>query len=163
MALTEVYQQTIDSPHEAGAVPGQGAAGLAEEKARIEPLEAVAEAARGEYLSAVKAWYKAEESVVPLLGEQDKATNKHAEWEKKKEAATESPPDAQSQLAANRDTAKALAEAARRTSEVVKKLPNDKELIDATTISRRRAAAAAELSGLDKALRRKDSRAEESR
>ena len=46
LALTKVYQQTIDSPPEAGTVPGQGAVALAEEKARTEVLEAAAEAAQ---------------------------------------------------------------------------------------------------------------------
>jgi Protein of unknown function (DUF1549)/Protein of unknown function (DUF1553) len=157
LALTEVYQQVIDLPPETEALPAQFGARLAEQKARTEPLEAAAEAARKQYLSAVKAWYQAEESLVPLLAEQGKATAKHAECEKKREAAQKAVMDAQSQCAARRDTAKALTEAASRAQEVVKRLPKDKELIDAaTTFTKRNAAAAAELTAFEKAIAEKN-------
>ena len=104
-------------------------------------------------MRAVKAWYKAEESVVPLLAERDKATGKHGESEKKKEAAQKAVTDSQAQIAVKRETARTLAEAALRASEVVKKLPNDKELTGAAAIFLKRSTAtAAELSELEKGL-----------
>ena len=114
LARTKVYQQAIDLPPENEAVPSQYAALLAAQKARTEPLEASAEASRKADLRAVKAWYQVEESLVPLLAEQDKATVKHAESEKTKDAAHKALADAESQIATKRDTAKVLAEAAGR-------------------------------------------------
>ena len=153
LALTKVYQQAIDSPGDAGAMTARLGAMLADEKALTESLEASAEGARKEYLSAVKAWYQTEETLVPLLAEGDKATIKHAESEKKHEAAQKALTDAQTQLTAKRDTAKALAEAAGRTQEVVKNLPKDKELVDAAaTFTKRSAAASAELAAIEKAV-----------
>jgi hypothetical protein len=153
LALTKVYQQAIDSPALTAPLPGQLDAKLAEEKARAEPLDAAAEAARKDYVSAVKAWYHIEDTLVPLLAEQDKATTKYAESEKKQEAAQKALTDEETQLTARRDAAKALAEAAGRTQEVVKKLPKEKELVDAAAIfTRRSAAASAELPALEKAI-----------
>jgi Protein of unknown function (DUF1549)/Protein of unknown function (DUF1553) len=153
IALTKVYQQAIDLPPADAAFPPDLAAQLANEKARAEPLEVSAEAARKKYLSAVKAWYQNEEALIPLLASQDKATAKYVESEKKKEAARKAQSDAQAQLIAKQETARALAEAAARGQEVAKKLPKDKELLDAAAIFTKRAAAAsAELATLQKTI-----------
>jgi hypothetical protein len=153
LALTKVYQQGINSPADSGTVPARPAVELAEAKAHAEKLEASAEAARKEYLRAVKAWYHAEDALVPLLAEQDKATGKYAESDKRKEAAQKALTDAQSLLISRRDLARALAEAAGRAQEVVKKLPKEKELVDAAaTFNKRSEAASAELPALQKAI-----------
>ena len=156
LALTNVYQQAIDSPAEPAALSTQLAASLPEEKAKADRLEAAAEAARSECLSAIKAWFKTEESLVPLLAEQDKAAVKHAEAEKKNEAAHNAVAAVQAQITAKRDTAKALAEAAARAQDVAKRLPKDKEVVAAAaTFAKRSAAAPGELTALEKALAEK--------
>jgi hypothetical protein len=152
LALTRAYQQAIDMPEEASTLPGELTARLDEQKARTEPLEAAAESARKAYASAVKAWHRVEESLVPLVAEQDKMTVKHAEVNTKKEAAQKAVADVESQVASGRDTAKALSEAAARTQDVVKKLPKDKELVDAAAIfTKRHANATAQLTSVEKA------------
>jgi hypothetical protein len=153
VALTKVYQQTMDLPPDDGSFPRDLDAKLADEKARAERLEASAEAARNTYSSAVKAWYQNEEALIPLLAGQDTATAKHAESEKKKEAATKAVSDAQSQWKTKQETARALGEAAARGQEVAKKLPKDKELVAAAAVfTKRGASAATELVALEKTI-----------
>jgi Protein of unknown function (DUF1549)/Protein of unknown function (DUF1553) len=151
LALTRAYQQAIDLPAETAALPAQFTAKLAEQKARTLPLEAAAESARKAYASAIKAWHQVEEALVPLVAEQDKLMVKHAEANRKKEVAQNAIADAEAQVAASRDTAKALSEAAARVQEVVKKLPKDKELVDAAaTFTKRHATATAQLTASEK-------------
>ena len=153
IALTKVYQQAIDFPAGEVACPDELAAQLAAVQARAEPLEASAEAARKEYLTAVKAWYRNEEAVIPLLAERDKATAQHVEAEKQKEAVQKALSDAQTQRKTKQATAKVLAEAAARGQEVAKNLPTDKELLDAAAIfTKRGAAASSELVALEKTI-----------
>ena len=152
LALSRVYQQTIDLPEESSPLPVSLTARLTEHQARAEPLEAAAEIARKSYAKAVKAWHKIEESLVPLVAEKDKLTVKYAEAVKKDEAARKAVADGESQIAARRDTAKALAEATARAQDVVKKLPKDQEVLAAAaTFTKRHAAATAELAALEKA------------
>ncbi len=87
LALTHAYQRTIDLPAETAPVPDQIAARLAELKTRSEPLEAAAERARDDYRSAVKAWHQAEDALIPLVAEQEKAVAQHPAASKKKEDA----------------------------------------------------------------------------
>jgi Protein of unknown function (DUF1549)/Protein of unknown function (DUF1553) len=152
LALTRAYQQAIDMPEEASETPAELTAKLDEQKARIEPLEAAAESARKAYSSAVKVWHQIEEALVPLVAEQDKMTVKHAEANTKNEAAHKALVDGDSQIAVSRDTAKALSEAAARAQDVVKKLPKDKEIVDAAaTFTKRHAIATAQITSLEKA------------
>ena len=152
LALTEAYQRAVDLPEETSPLPAQFAAKLAELKARSEPLEAEAERARDDYLRAVKVWHKTESALIPLVAEQDKALLKHSEVTKKRDEAQKAASDARSGIVARRDAAKALAEAASRTQDVVKKLPKEKDLADAARIFVNRSlAAAAELVALEKA------------
>ncbi len=153
IALTKVYQQAIDLPAGDAAFPPKLEAQLADVKARAEPLEASAEAARKEYLAAVKAWYRNEEALIPLLAEQDKARAQHGEAEKQKEATQKALSDAQTQRKTKEETARILAEAAARGQEVAKKLPTDKELLAAAAIfTKRGAAASSELVALEKTI-----------
>jgi uncharacterized protein DUF1549/uncharacterized protein DUF1553 len=152
LALTKAYQCAIDLPKEPSPLPAPFAAKLAELKARSEPLEAEAERARDDYLRAVKVWHKTESALIPLVAEQDKALLKHTEVTKKRDEARKAAADAQAGIVARRDAAKALAEAAGRAQDVVKKLPNEKDLADAARIFVNRSlAAAAELVALEKA------------
>ena len=59
------------------------------------------------------------ELVVPLLAERDKATGKHGNRKRKKDS-QKAVTDSQAQIAVKRETARTLAEAALRASEVVK-------------------------------------------
>ena len=103
-------------------------------------------------LRAVKAWHRTESALIPLAAEQDKALAKHAEVMKKKDDAQKAAGAAQAGVVARRETAKALAEAAGKAQDVVKKLPKEKDLADAARIfANRSAAAAAELAASEKA------------
>jgi chromosome segregation ATPase len=156
LALTKVYQQAIDLPEAAPELTRDFAAKLDELKARIAALESTAERTRKVYASAVKAWHHIEESLVPLVAEQDKMVLKHAEAVTKKEAAQKAVSDAESHAAAGRDRARVLSEAAARAQDAVKKIPKDKELADAAaTFAKRHAATAAELTSLEKATAEK--------
>ncbi|MGP0064250.1 MAG: DUF1549 domain-containing protein [Isosphaeraceae bacterium] len=152
LALTHAYQRAIDLPEETSPLPAPFAAKLAQLKARSEPLEAAAERAREDYLRAVKIWHKTESALIPLVAEQDKALLKHTEVMKKKDDAQKAAGDAQAGVVARRETAKALAEAAGKAQDVVKKLPKEKDLADAARIFvNRSTAAAAELAASEKA------------
>jgi predicted nucleic acid-binding Zn-ribbon protein len=156
LAMTRAYQHAIDLAEETAPLPAQFAAGLAELKARSEPLEAAAQRAREDYLHAVKVWHKTESALIPLVAEQDKALLKHAELMKKRDDVQKAVGDAQAGIAAPRETAKALADVAGRAQDVVKKLPKEKDLADAARIfANRSAAAAAELTSLEKAAAEK--------
>ena len=152
LALSKAYQQAIDLPEETSAIPGRLTAKLDEQRARALPLEAAAESARKAYASAVKAWHQVEDALVPLVAEQDKLTQKHAEATTKKDAAQKTVTDAETQITIVRDRAKVLSDAATGAQNAVKKIPKDKELADAAaTFSRRHQTATTELAALEKA------------
>ncbi len=151
LALTRAYQHAIDLPEETSPLPTQFADRLAALKARSESLEVAAERAREDYQHAVKIWHKTESALIPLVDEHDKALLKHTEISKKRDGARKAASDAESGIAARRETARALADAAGRAQDVVNKLPKDKELADAARIFvNRSTAAAVELAALEK-------------
>ncbi len=136
LALTKVYQQAIDAPAgNAGRFQASGRPGSQRKKLARSHSKRRRKPHESEYLRAVKAWYKTEESLVPLLAEQDKAMVKHAESAKKKEAAQKA---RDRRPVANRGQARHGKGPGRGRSpgaqEVVKKLPKDKELVDAAAI-----------------------------
>ncbi len=152
LALTDAYQRTIDLPGDVSRLSARFAAELADLKGRSAPLEAAAERAREEYAKAVKVWHRTEDGLIPIAGEQEKALVKHAGAVKREEEAGKALAAVDAALAARRDAARTLAEAAAKAQDVVKKLPREKELADATRIFTSRSAVAAfEVTALEKA------------
>jgi hypothetical protein len=156
LALTRAYQRAIDLPGEVPPGSSSTTKELATLKVRSAELEAQVEKAEAAYRKAEKAWHRAESAVIPLVAERQKAVVQHAEATKKEEDARTAMIAADAAVVARRETAQALAEAAGRAQEVVKKLPKEKELADAARVfANRSAAAATELAGLEKASREK--------
>ncbi len=152
LALTDAYQRAIDLPGDVSQQPARLAAELANLKSRSAPLEAAAEGAREEYAKAVKVWHRAEDALIPIAGEQEKALLKHAGAAKKAEEAGKACVAAEAAVTARRDAARALAEAAAKAQDVVKKLPKEKELADAARVfAMRSTSVAAEVMALEKA------------
>ena len=114
-------------------------------------MEAAAERARDEYKKAVKAWHRAEDALIPLAAEQEKALAQHAGIATKEDEARKALTAAEAAVAGRRDAARALAEAAAKAQDVVKRLPKEKELADAASVfAKRSAAVAAEVAALEK-------------
>ena len=117
LALTKVYQQAIDLPADTEAPPAEFAAKLAEQKAR-------SRTARSRRGSRPKRLLERRQSLVPgrrvarpapgraRQGDASSTPNRTRRKRRPRRPST----DAQSQIAAKRDTAKALAEAAARRS-----------------------------------------------
>ena len=87
LALTRVYQSSIDLPVQVPPSPSSFAAELAERKSRTATLEAAVETAKEAYRKAEKAWHRAEAALIPLVGEEDKAMARHAAATTREEAA----------------------------------------------------------------------------
>ncbi len=152
LALTRVYQRSIDLPVEVPPRSSPLTSELAELRSQAAILESAAEGAKSEYRSAEKAWHRAEAAVIPLAAEEEKALSKHAAVAKKEEEARTAHAAAEAAVAARRDVARALAEAAGRAQEVVKKLPKEKNLAEAARVfASRSTAAATELAAAEKA------------
>jgi hypothetical protein len=157
LALTKAYQRAIDLPGDVPPLPASVTSELAELRSRSAILESDAERAKAEYRKAEKAWHRAEGALIPLVAEEDKALLKHVEVTKKVEDAQTTLAAAVATVATRRDVAKALAEASGRAQEVVKKLPQEKDVVDAARVfANRSAAAAKELATSEKTCSEKD-------
>jgi hypothetical protein len=152
LALSQAYQRSIDLPVDLASHTSEIASTLAELKTHSDALTATAEAAQKEYDQAVKAWYKAENSLVPASAEQNQALAKHAETSKKQAEAQKALNDILAKTTTLEDVAKALAEAVAKAQEAVKKLPNEKDLAAAAQkFVDRSKAMTTELAALQKA------------
>src|SRR5262249_5090855 len=118
LALTRVYQSSIELPGPAVPQSASFATELAGLKSGSAPIEKAAEAARERYRKAEKAWHKAEAALVPLVSEEEKAVAKHDAVTKKEEAARGALKTAEAAVTARRETAKALADVAARSQDV---------------------------------------------
>ena len=132
VALSQAYQRSIDLPRELSANAPEIASTLAELKTHSETLESSAEADQKEYEEAVKTWHETEKALIPANAEQVQAMAKHAEMSKKQAEAQKAVDDNLAKIRASEEAAKALTEAAAKTQEAVKKLPNEKDLAAAS-------------------------------
>ncbi|MHB1559228.1 MAG: DUF1549 domain-containing protein [Isosphaeraceae bacterium] len=153
IALTRVYQRAIDLPASPSPDPRDLASRLAALKKQSEVLEAAADRDHDAYRRAEKDWHRAEEALIPLAAEVDKAVAKHAEAVKKEDESHAAVVAAEADLAARRDAAKAVAEAAAKAREAAGKLPKEKPLADAAAVFAKRAASlAVEVPAVEKTL-----------
>lgn len=132
LALTKTYQRALDAPEsfaEQAKVAADKLAALeAETKQLTEALETSAEA-----IAKLEAQVgEAENATDPIYKELGAANKAIGEARKAADAAAKALADAQKQLATKQDVAKALSEAAAKTGEAAAKLPEDKELAEAT-------------------------------
>jgi hypothetical protein len=152
LALTAVYQSVIDLPEQASPLPASFAAELAGLKTRTAPMEDTAERDKEQYLKAERAWHRAEARLIPLVSEEEKSLGKYVACKKKEEEGRTALSAAEAAAAARRETAKALADVAGRSQDLVRKLPKERDLADAARVfAERSAAAATELAALEKA------------
>ncbi len=153
IALTRVYQRSIDLPTSPSPDLRNLETRLAALKARSEALEAAADRDHDAYRRAEKNWHRAEEALIPLAAEAEKTVKKHAEATKKETEAHAAIVAAETNLAARRDAAKAVAEAAAKAREAAGKLPREKALADAAAVfAKRSASLATEVPALEKTL-----------
>lgn len=151
LALTKVYQSAIDLPSQSPSLSSSTSAELVMLRGRTASLEAEADRMKDEYRKAEKSWHRAESALIPIAAELEKALAGFAATEKKEAEARAALSAAESAVVTRRETARALADAAGRAQEVVKKLPRDKDLADAARVfANRSAAAATELAALEK-------------
>ena len=132
LALSQTYQRSIDLPTGLGANAAEVASTLAELKTHSDALQTASEAGQKGYDEAVKVWQAAETTLVPVAAEQVQALAKHAEMSTKQAAAQKGVDDNLAKIRASEEVAKSLTEAAAKTQEAVKKLPNEKDLAAAS-------------------------------
>lgn len=153
IALTRVYQRAIDLPAGPSLDPRDLAARLAAMKKHSEVLEAAADRDDDAYKRAEKDWHRAEEALIPLAAEAEKAVTKYAEAEKKEDEARAAIAAAEANLKARRDAAKVVAEAAAKAREAAGTLPKETTLADAAAVfAKRSTSLAAEVPALEKTL-----------
>ncbi len=152
VALSRTYQRMIDLPDDDGKHPGAAARALAELQSRTESLTQTAEVAQDAYKNTIKAWYAAESALVPAVTAEDQAVAKHAQAAKKAAEVQKALELHLAQIKAREDVARALAAAAEKVQEAVKKLPAEKDLAAAADkFVGRSKAVAAEVTALQKA------------
>jgi hypothetical protein len=153
LALTRTYQRSIDLPETLNKLLAVAAANLTKLKSQSSVLEERAEQARSAYQASVKAWHKAEDLLVPLITENQKALAAHAEVSKKAADAQLALKTATSKLDPARNLAKAFTEAAAQAHEAATLVPQEKELQDAAQKFKGRATAAtAAITAVEKAI-----------
>jgi hypothetical protein len=131
IALSGTYQRSFDPPPELTALSEKAAEEVARLQQQRADLETAAKASADAYTAALTTWEEAEATMLPVAGELDTARNQYAEAKKKLDEAVKAVTDAANQLQAKKTVADPLQQAATAAQEVVKKLPDDKELADA--------------------------------
>jgi DNA repair exonuclease SbcCD ATPase subunit len=131
IALSGTYQRAFDPPPELLAISEKTAAEIAQLQQRRAELEQAAKASADAYATASATWEEAEATMLPVAGELDTARNQYAEAKKKLDEVVKALTDATTQLQAKKSVADPLQQAVTAAQEVVKKLPDDKELADA--------------------------------
>ena len=152
LALSQSYQRPIDLPEDRSKNASEIASMLAELNTHTPALTDASTAARKIYDDAIKAWYAAEDKLVPVAAERDQATAKHTAAANKQAEAQKAADLIVKQIGEKQDLAKILNEAASKTQDVAKKLPAEKDLAAASQkFSDRLKALTGELAGLEKA------------
>lgn len=153
IALTRVYQRSIDLPTGPSHDLRNLETRLAALKARSEALEAAADRDHDAYRRAEKDWHRTEEALIPLAAEVEKTVTKHAEATRKEAESRAAIAAAETNLTARREASRAVAEAAAKAREAAGKLPKEKALADAAAVFAKRSASfASEVPALEKTL-----------
>lgn len=151
LALTRVYQQSVELPAELAADSDRLTGTLTELKAKTAALSSAADEANTAYRQAVKAWFEAENALIPVANEELQTVAKLNEAIKKRDDAQKAADDAAAALNARRSAAKTLAEAVAKAQEASKSLGQEKELVAAAKVfSDRAEALTKEIAGLEK-------------
>ena len=131
LALTQVYQRSIDSPLDPVSFSPLAASLAVELEQRLREVRASAEAADAEYDKLAAACIRVEETAAPIVAELDQATGAATESASKFDEAYRQLEAAQAQIAAKTAVSQTLAEAVAKTQEAAKALPEDQELVAA--------------------------------
>ncbi len=154
LALTEVYQRSIDVPAE--LLADDPAARLAELEAARGAIAQRSSETLSAYNTQVEAWSAAEQSLLPAVAESDAARNAFSEAVKKHGEAQAALTQAQTQLTAKQDVAQTVADASAKAQEAVAKLTEDQELAAAAQkFAERSTQLAGEVAALQKAVEEK--------
>jgi chromosome segregation ATPase len=153
IALTKAYQRSIDLPNFDPSLASEVALKLQESKSKSKGLNEAVDKAKAAYDEAIKAWHTAETAMIAANAPVDAPLAKFNESGKARDAAAKALSDAQVALATKRDIAKAVGEASAKAQDVVKKLPEDKELAAAALkFAEKLKLFTTEIAGLEKAV-----------
>lgn len=128
IALSDVYQRSIDLPGELLTHSEQAAERIAKLQQQVEKAEGESTAARQKFHEAIDKWNAAEQALLPVVTELGGARKQYLEAKKKLDAANKELADARSKLAGKEAAASALTEAVAKANEAVAKLGDDAEL-----------------------------------
>ena len=128
LALTQVYQRSLDPPADVLAKSAAAAPMVAQLEAEREGLAAAYSAAHATYEAALTEWNTAEAALLPVVAEVDQVRAKYNEVLKKVDDAQKAVNDAQAQASAKQGIAQTVTDASTKAQEAVVKLPQDQEL-----------------------------------
>ncbi|HUG93860.1 MAG TPA: DUF1549 domain-containing protein [Planctomycetaceae bacterium] len=150
LALTRTYQRSVEMPLELLAAVPSAAEQVAQLKAEYERLGEVASESTAASEKLKEAFDAAKKSVSDLNAELDKAHATVAETRKAQEPAAATLAQTEQQLAARRDVAGLLGEAASKAADAAARLSDDKELAAAVEpLKNRSVQLAAEVTALE--------------
>lgn len=156
LALTQVYQRSLDVTADLLAASTAMAPKVAELESTVQAAKAAESAADAAYEKALAERDAAEAALLPVANERDQAKAKAKESLKKFDAAQKAMQDAQAQVTVKQEVLQSITDAVAKTKEVIAKLPRDQELINANQIFLNRLAqVTAELPPLQKAVEEK--------
>lgn len=156
LALTQVYQRSLDQPADLLAASAAVAPAVAELESAAAAAKAAEDAAQAAFDKILAERDALEATMLPVVNERDQARAKAQESLKKVDAAQKAMTDAQAQVAAKQTVIQSVTEAAAKTKEVVAKLPQDQELAAASQkFADRLAQFTTELATLQKAVEEK--------
>lgn len=128
LALTQVYQRSIDPPPNPASFAPLASSLAAELEQRLQQVRSSAQAADDEYDKVAAECLRVEEAAAPVVAELDQATASAAETVTKFDEANRQLEATQTQVAAKKAVSQTLADAVAKTQEVAKALPDDQEL-----------------------------------
>jgi len=128
LALTQVYQRSLDQPADLAAASAAVAPTVAELESTAAAAKAAEEAAQAAFDKALAERDAVEAAMLPVVNERDQARAKALESLKKVDAAQKAMVDAQAQVAAKQTVIQSVTDAVAKTKDVVAKLPQDAEL-----------------------------------
>lgn len=128
LALTQVYQRSIDPPPDPASFAPLASSLAAELEQRLQQVRSSAQAADEEYDKVAAECLRVEEAAAPVVTELDQATAAAAETVTKFDEVSRQLEATQTQFAAKTAVSQTLADAVAKTQEVAKALPDDQEL-----------------------------------
>lgn len=156
LALTEVYQRSLDGPADLLALSVQAAPAVTALDQQRAVLESQAAASAAAFQAAFAQWEQAEAALLPSHAGLETARNQLAEARKKYDPAQQALATAQAQLQAKQDLATAVQQAAAAAEKAAAMLAENQQVASAyRTLAERAAQLAAQLPSFQQAVAEK--------